>query len=440
MITDPGATITANTGCVSNGPHQVTCSPTDVHGIFIYLADLNDRATIDASVPSLPGDTYYNAAVAMEGYEGNDTLNGGINTTNNLMGDTPFFETLPGDGNDILNGGNKQDQLVGTGGNDLMNGAGDYDSFNGGDGNDVMNGGPGGDQFSGGGAKDGADVVTGGPDQDSYGASDRENPVHISLNGVADDGEGCPGAACEGDNIGADVESLQGTDGNDVLSGSAGANSFSGGDGDDTINGLGGADGIFGGRGNDLLHGGSGADRIGGFEGLDRVFGDAGDDTIFSTDVDDDPDRYSGGKGTDLADYSGANAAVAVNLDNKANDGVAGEKDNVLADVEDVLGSDFNDVLTGSKRANQFEGGDGNDRLTGKAGADGLIGGRGADRLIGGKGPDLLDGGPAPDRLLSRDGHADEVDCGSSVDHVKGDRVDRLAGDCDKAALAGRRF
>ena len=334
-----------------------------------------------------------------------------MNTTNNLAGDDTFFESVT-DGNDVLNGGNQRDVLYGAAGNDQMNGAGDYDSFKSESGNDQMNGGPGADQFSAGPAKDGADVINGGPDVDSYSSSDRDNGVRISLDGAADDGEDCPGAACEGDNVGADVESLQTGPGNDVLIGNDAPNSISSGDGADTVNGGGGGDSIFTSRGDDFVHGGPGPDTIGAFEGVDQVFGDAGDDSFFSTDTDDDPDRYSGGKGTDLADYSSANAAVSVKLDNKPNDGVAGEGDNVLPDVEDVFGSQFNDVLVGSKRANQFEGNDGNDKLKGKSGADGLIGARGADNLFGGKGADFLDGGAGPDRLNSRDHFGDEVDCG----------------------------
>jgi Ca2+-binding RTX toxin-like protein len=127
-----------------------------------------------------------------------------------------------------------------------------------------------------------------------------------------------------------------------------------------------------------------------------------------------------------------------VKLDNQANDGVAGEGDNVLPDVEDVFGSNFNDVLIGSRRANEFDGGNGNDRIKGMAGADGLIGGRGADNLLGGKGADTFDGGAAPDRIVSRDGRADEVECGSSFDRVKGDSADRFSGDCDKISVSRR--
>lgn len=160
--------------------------------------------------------------------------------------------------------------------------------------------------------------------------------------------------------------------------------------------------------------------------------GAAGDDTMFSGFLDDDADRVFGGSGIDLADYSDANAAVRVSLDNRANDGVAGENDNIHRDVEDVFGGEDADVLVGSKFANQLDGGDGRDKLRGLGGPDGLDGGRGGDALFAGGGRDALDSGAGPDRLLARGGGADDLSCGSSVDRGKADRRDRLAGDCDR--------
>jgi Ca2+-binding RTX toxin-like protein len=439
VVNDPGATITPAGGCVANGPNQATCPSTDVTQIRVSLGDLNDRAAIDASVPPLSSEISGDPSVELVGGEGDDVLSGGVGTENRLFGDFDFGPEANTDGADTLTGGDGHDELVGGGKNDMLNGGAGDDEFIAGGGNDVMNGGDGFDRFDGGTGPDGADVVNGGRDLDSYNASDREGSLHITLDGSADDGEGCPGAGCEGDNVKPDVERLQTGDGSDVLVGEPGSDDLSSGDGNDSVDGGGGDDAIFAGRGNDVAHGGAGGDLMGGQEGTDKLFGDAGDDGLFSAAFDDDPDRLSGGKGTDYADYRDAGSAVSVRLDNKANDGVAGEGDNVLADTEDVFGSRFADVLIGSKAANLLDGGDGNDRLIGKAGADGLIGGRGADRLVAGKGADLLDGGAAPDRLNSRDGRGDEVRCGSSFDRVKGDRSDRLSGDCDKVALKGRR-
>ncbi len=64
--------------------------------------------------------------------------------------------------------------------------------------------------------------------------------------------------------------------------------------------------------------------------------------------------------------------------------------------VEDLGGTQFNDVLGGDNGANQLSGGNGNDDMDGLQGADSLYGGAGNDRLIGGAGGDVLDGGGAP--------------------------------------------
>ena len=86
---------------------------------------------------------------------------------------------------------------------------------------------------------------------------------------------------------------------------------------------------------------------------------------------------------------------------------------------ENVIGSAFDDVLTGNdENANELTGGDGDDELVGGdedtstdptvgdtlkggAGADELSGGGGNDTLEGGAGADELDGGDDPATTLS---------------------------------------
>ena len=430
VITDPGATIMPGTGCAPVSANQVTCSAPDADQIQVGLGDMNDSATIADNVPELPNDSS-DPTVLIEGDDGADTLNGGANVSNGLFGGSSFSSGGDPSAN-VLRGGSRQDQLIGNDGPDVMTGgAGVFDQFFGGGGNDQMNGGPGFDTFQGSSVADGADVVRGGPDFDSA-SYPRLAGVRVSLNDVADDGEGCPGPGCEGDDVGVDVENLDTGSGDDVLIGSGAPNSFFTGEGDDTLDGGGGADNVFAAGGQDSALGGTGDDTISGSADEDLVRGGAGDDRFFSEAESDDSDQVFGGSGIDLADYSGANAAVRVSLDNRANDGVAGEDDNIHRDVEDVFGSEGSDVITGSKFANQLEGGDGRDRLRGLGGLDGLDGGRGADLLIGGKGTDALVSGAGPDRLLARGGGADDLSCGSSVDSGTADRRDRIAGDCDR--------
>ncbi|MCV6610077.1 MAG: DUF642 domain-containing protein [Amphritea sp.] len=77
---------------------------------------------------------------------------------------------------------------------------------------------------------------------------------------------------------------------------------------------------------------------------------------------------------------------------------------NKITGIENLLGSRWNDQLSGNADANRIDGGLGNDRLYGKAGNDKLIGGRGDDWLYGGEGSDVLDGGVGNDLLFGGEG------------------------------------
>jgi len=69
------------------------------------------------------------------------------------------------------------------------------------------------------------------------------------------------------------------------------------------------------------------------------------------------------------------------------------------ADIENVTGTAFNDVITGSSVANVLVGLAGDDQITGGPGNDLLLGGAGNDNLVGSEGNDLLIGGLGADRL-----------------------------------------
>lgn len=159
-----------------------------------------------------------------------------------------------------------------------------------------------------------------------------------------------------------------------------------GGEGDDILDGYDQADTLVGGGGDDWLRGNGGPDSLSGGAGADRLEGGTGGDTI------------GGGDGVDVANYNyGVAPGVTVSIDGVANDGNAGEGDNVLPDVEDLWGSPFNDTLTGSSGPNTIRGAAGNDTITGLGGRDTLSGQAGADAI------------------LARDGVPDEIDCGSPV-------------------------
>jgi Ca2+-binding RTX toxin-like protein len=433
----PGITITPTAPCTA-AANVGTCPATGIDDLRANLGDLNDAGAVDASV------AFPVTSVALDGGGGNDALTGAPNVHTQMSGDgsgTP--------GNDVLTGGTRDDSLNGGGGNDTMTGGLGDDRFFPGDGNDTVDAGPGDDDLNpnGGSLPDGADVWSGGPGEDFFDADRLTVGTAVSLNDAADDGIGCPGPSCEGDNVKSDIENVRSGFGDDVLVGSAQANDLAPGSGNDTVDGGAGSDGLNGDDGNDTVNGGPGNDFVGDGVGTDVVQGGAGDDEIFPAFGDDGSDVFGGGAGSDVLDASEGCCAlggVKVSLDGKANDGflaadLSSPLDNVMGDVETVLGSGSSDILIGSKGPNELVGNGGADRIVGGAGADGLIGGLGRDVLAGGKGADEIDGGGGRDRLLARDHKADDLRCGSSVDTVKADRVDRFGPDCDKVALPGRK-
>lgn len=117
-------------------------------------------------------------------------------------------------------------------------------------------------------------------------------------------------------------------------------------------------------------------------------------------------DSISGGTGVDLVTYENRTSAqpVTVTIDGVANDGAAGEGDNVRTDVENVAGGASNDDLTGSTANNQLWGMAGDDELEGNLGIDRLTGGDGNDSMAGSGGSDLLWGGNGDDDLRGHGG------------------------------------
>ncbi|WP_193557233.1 cadherin-like domain-containing protein, partial [Microvirga pakistanensis] len=161
------------------------------------------------------------------------------------------------------------------------------------------------------------------------------------------------------------------------------AATFNGTSGNDFFLGLGSAETVYGNDGNDWLDGGY---------GIDSLFGGAGNDTLLGGPG---ADYLDGGDGVDTLGYETANAAVVVNLSTGADS--AGDS---FTGFENVVGSMYNDDLTGDAYANTLDGGLGNDTLDGAGGADSLVGGDGNDLLSGGGGTDTLAGGDGIDFLF----------------------------------------
>lgn len=157
--------------------------------------------------------------------------------------------------------------------------------------------------------------------------------------------------------------------GEDRLIGGRTAEHFDGGDGNDILIGGGGDDFLVGGNDNDQITGGEGADAI------------------------------DGGAGVDTAFYHASSAGVDVSLATGAGFGGEAEGDS-LTGVENLRGSNFDDVLTGDNAINNLFGGNGDDLLQGGGGNDVLGGGLGADRFDGGEGVDIVTYGASTSRVI----------------------------------------
>ena len=194
--------------------------------------------------------------------------------------------------------------------------------------------------------------------------------------GTVTGADGDDGAGGENDDVTYTVENLIGGTGADTLTGSDQVNVISGGDAADIIDGYPNATCPVG--GGDVLNGNAGAD-------------------IFKMDTYPNCGAIlNGGDGSDSADFSLRTADLTITIDGTANDGDAtgnsgaGEKANVKADVEVVLGGDGNDEITGSANADELHGGNGDDTLNGGAGNDVLYGGPGNDEVNGGADDDSV--------------------------------------------------
>ena len=349
-----------------------------------------------------------------------------------------------GEGNDTLQG---IDWVAGSGFNDVITGNGDTNVINGGLGNDRINGGPGGDLLSGDGGDDVVDGGTAGgsgPLQVDYLVyTNAPGPVDVDFpagktsgwgNDTVSNVEGVFGSRFNDLLTGKGTSLLWGMDGNDEIHGqrddravfskpvdanlASGSSTGEGNDklinvanlegssgndkltGDDDPNlllgGPGGNDTLAGGPGPDALvsggpsslDGGPGNDRLEGLGANDTLQGGTGDDLL------------SGGAGTNTVDggagdqdtvsYFGAAKSATVDL--AAGTGSADGTDQ-LKNVEAVVGTKRDDTLKGDAQGNSLQGGDGNDTLSG---------GAGGDFLDGGVGSNALDGGPGSDYCLQR--------------------------------------
>ncbi|CAN5286541.1 calcium-binding protein [soil metagenome] len=284
---------------------------------------------------------------------------------------TPF--TIYGsDSDDLLMGAAGDDVSYGRGGDDLMAGRAGNDTLFGEDGWDALQGGDGDDALFGGNDDDflegenGADLLDGGSGSDMalYWSSNITSGVTVNLNITGPQNTGGGGF----DTL-VSIENIWGTNFDDTLIGDGADNWFVGGGNQDTLIGADGNDYLDGGAGGDILDGGAGDDYL------------------------------DGGAGTDTASYIDATSGVTVDLRITAAQDTVGAGIDTLVLIENVTGSNFNDVLIGSGDPNAMQS------------FNTLLGMDGDDLLDGGGMNDIIDGGAGVDTVtLARAGSAVTVD------------------------------
>ena len=209
---------------------------------------------------------------------------------------------------------------------------------------------------------------------------------------------------------------------------------------------------LDGGPGDDVLLGGAGGQLLTGGTGRDTIDGGPGDDTISAGDMwpsTREADRVEGGPGRDEVSYSGGAHGVRVDLSDPGPDGGPGEGD-VLTGIEDVSGTNGDDVLIGDDGPNVLDGGDGSGRrgdvIEGRGGDDHLVG-KATTALDGGSGADRLDGsadgrlagGPGDDMITAATaairGPGRGRSCGAGADLLVADSPMVVPADCERLGI-----
>jgi Ca2+-binding RTX toxin-like protein len=153
----------------------------------------------------------------------------------------------------------------------------------------------------------------------------------------------------------------------------------------DQIFGLGGGDEVVALAGNDLLEGGPGGDYL------------------------------DGGEGIDTASYVSSASDVWVILNNSTPERDGDAEGDYLTSIENLIGSAYEDSLSGDGLANRIQGGDGGDYISGGGGNDEVEGGKGEDLMAANEGDDKMVGGDGSD-VMSAGAGKDESTGGKGAD------------------------
>ncbi|NIJ39525.1 Ca2+-binding RTX toxin-like protein [Sphingopyxis panaciterrae] len=314
--------------------------------------------------------------------------------------------------------------VTGTASNDIIEGDSSPNTIRGLGGDDSLRGGAGGDVIDGG---DGQDTAYFSGNSDDY-----EIYQHPADGLLVRDRTGSDGADWltnvemlhfDGDNVTINVSAIApvGTDGDDLIYGSARNDRLYGFGGNDFMTGADGDDNLEGGAGDDTLDSGSGDDLLYGGVGDDTNILGTGDD--FAWDVSgNDSYIYELGDGTDrIRDDGGTDAIILGSaitpgdvtfsvdgediLINFASGGSLTIENGLVegSEIEEIRFGDStvwnpvlrlqtptsgNDNLIGTISADTISGGAGNDMIEGRQGNDTLSGDSGDDILSGGAGDD----------------------------------------------------
>ncbi len=298
-----------------------------------------------------------------------------------------IFAVWDGGGNDTLDfSGYAENQLIdlrqgafsnvgGLTGNVAIAIGAVIESAIGGSGSDQLIGNSGDNTLTGG---LGSDVIDGGLGTDTAVFSGARSAYAISFDGFTTTISGPDGADTlrnvEAFRFADQMVAAQATSGGLNVSGDIAGNLIDGAGLNDQLSGLGGDDTLNGLDGDDLLSGGTGNDVLNGGGGQDRLTGGADNDTM------------DGGDGTDVVQLQGlTGAGVTLNLVTGVSTG--GDGVDTVRNIENISGSVYADVITGTAGNNAIDGGGGSDTVRAGAGDD--VVGLGA-ASFGGGAPDIV--------------------------------------------------
>lgn len=229
-------------------------------------------------------------------------------------------------------------------------------------------------------------------------------------------------------------DTLYGDEGDDTLKGGKDKDYLLGGDGYNTLYGQHGNDTLvvgergtaYGGSGNDIIYGGNKADFLDGGYGDDTISAFDGNDTLTGGDG---TDHLDGGDGYDIVRELANNGVIAVLLGNGSGTLTAYGETDTLVSIEsfetgsgdDIFYFASGDQFVRSGGGNDFASmGDGVDRFWGGAGNDEAYGGDGNDFLFGEGNNDTLIGGAGEDDIRGGQGN-DRIEGGADNDSLRGE-------------------